>query len=114
MAGDIIENRSEPRDVPSQYYSVDFAVGDDPSVYQFKIWNLSPKGACFIVKEDSAVLKHLKVGDRLKMRYFKTDAPSSSEFLNTEIRHMTKDEHGRFRGHYKIGISIFSDPKPTR
>lgn len=109
MAGEFEEKRVESRDVTSRFYSVEFSVGDDPYVYQFKIWNLSPKGACFLVKEASAALKHLKMGDRLKMRYYKVDSPSSTELLNTEIKHVTKEESGRFRGHYKVGISILMD-----
>jgi len=100
------DKRSEPRTVVDQYYSVEFSVKDIDSVYQFRIWNTSAKGMCVLVKEGSALLKHLKVGEVLKMKYFKTDAPESSDTINTEIRHITKDDDGRFKGHYLIGLSI--------
>ncbi len=104
------EKRSEPRKVINQFYSVDFSAGDDPFVYQFKIWNVSSKGACLIVKEDSSVLTHFKVGEIIKMRYYKEDVPASGEYLNTKIIYINKQESGQFKGHCLIGISILDAP----
>lgn len=106
MTNGITERRSEPRTTIDQFYSVDFSIGSESLFYQFKIWDLSPKGMCLLVKEDSAVLKHLKVGDIVNMKYYKADSPESSEYMKTEIRYITKDEEGRFKGHYKVGISV--------
>ncbi|MBN1627001.1 MAG: hypothetical protein JW944_10800, partial [Deltaproteobacteria bacterium] len=68
--------------------------------------NLSPKGLCLLVKEDSAVLAHLKVGDIVDMKYYKADYSRSGKYMRTQIRYITKDEEGRFKGHYKVGISV--------
>jgi len=102
----IPERRSEKRATDSRYYSVQFTTQGLDSFYQFKLWNISPKGMCILVKEHSEVLNHLKVGDTLDMTYYLTDSKGAFENLKTQIKHITKNEDGRFRGHYLIGLAI--------
>jgi len=109
MTNNFEEKRSEPRTVIDQYYSVDFSIGNESFLYQFKIWDLSSRGICLLIKEDSPVLDHLNVGDIVKMKYYEADSSTPGEYLNTEIIHITKDEEGRFKGHYIVGISIPED-----
>jgi hypothetical protein len=73
------------------------------------MWDISPKGICVLVKEDSDLLNHLKVGDILDLKYYTTDSSRPIEYLKTEIRHITKDEKGRFKGLYLVGLSILED-----
>lgn len=113
MKNDFEERRSEPRTVIDRYYSVDFSIGNESFLYQFKIWDLSSKGICLLVKEDSPVLNHVKVGDLVDMRYYEADSSQPGEYLKTKIVHMTKDEEGRFKGHYLIGISILEKPESS-
>jgi len=101
------ERRSEARSVAERYYSVQFTTKGLASYYQFKLWNISPKGMCILVKEDSNVLNHLKVDDTLDMTYYLNDTQGGGqEDLKTQIKHITKDENGRYQGHYMIGLSI--------
>jgi hypothetical protein len=100
------EKRAEPRSIVDRYYCVEFSTADTEFVYQFKIWNLSPKGICVVIREDSALVRHLKVGDILEMKYYTIDSPAVTDYLRTEIQHITKDE-GRFKGHYLVGLSVF-------
>ena len=100
------ERRSETREIAQRYFSVQFTTPGLDSFYQFKLWNISPKGICILVKEDSEVLNHLNVGDTIEMTYFLTDAPGSSEIMQTQIKHIAKNEEGRFQGHFLIGLSI--------
>jgi len=115
MADNSIERRSKPRSIIDRYYSVEFSVSGSTYSYQFKIWDISPKGICVLVKEDSGLLNHLKVGDILDLKYYTTDSSRPVEYLKTEIRHITKDEKGRFKGLYLVGLSILegqnSNPK---
>ncbi len=103
------DRRSEPRTGVDKYYSVEFSVGESAYLYQFKIWDMSSKGMCLLVKEDSEVLGHLKVGDVVTMKYYKADATATGEYVKTEIRHITKDDQGRFRGHCMVGLFILED-----
>jgi hypothetical protein len=100
------ERRSESRASDSRYYSVQFTTEGLDSFYQFKLWNISPKGLCILVKEASEVLNHLSVGDTIEMTYYLTDSAGAFEKLKTQIKHITKNEDGRFQGHYLVGLSI--------
>ena len=101
-----IDRRSEPRKIVDQYYSVEFSLDGLESLYQFKIWDVSSMGMCVLVKEDSAVVGHLKVGEQLDTKYYSTDSANPIEFLKSEIRHITKAGQGRFKGHYLVGLAI--------
>jgi len=109
MTDDFIERRSKPRSIIDRYYSVEFSISGTTYVYQFKIWDISPKGICVLVKEDSDLLNYLKVGDILDLKYYTTDSSKPVEYLKTEIRHITKDEKGRFKGLYLVGLLILED-----
>jgi len=98
--------RSEPRSITDQYHCVEFQIDSLGSFYQFKIWDISTRGMCILVKEDSAVVSHLKVGDVFEMKYYPTQMSDNIEGLRTEIRHITKSEEGRFKGHYLVGLRI--------
>ncbi len=102
------ERRAEMRAMDGRYYSVQFTTEGLDSFYQFKLWNISPKGMCILVKEDSEVLNHLKVGDTIQMTYYLADSPGVSENIKTEIKHITKNDDGRFKGHYLIGLATQS------
>ncbi len=98
--------RSDPRTIIGKYYSVEFSLSDLEFIYQFKIWDMSTNGMCLLVKEDSKVLNHVKVGDVLDMKYYPTEVLSPIKSLKTEVKHITKDEQGRFKGHFMVGLSI--------
>jgi len=100
------ENRGDARKVIDKYYSLEFSVEELAPVFQFKIWNISEKGMCILVREDSMIIEHIKVGQRFKMKYYPTDLLGPAEILETEVRHITKDEKGRFKGHYLLGLMI--------
>ena len=106
MTTDLIERRSEPRGIIDRFYSVEFSLPECAYVYQFKIWDMSAKGMSVLVREDSDLLNHVKVGDVLRLKYYTTQASKPIEYRKTEIRHITKDERGRFKGVYLVGLSI--------
>lgn len=100
------ERRSEKRNAAERYYSVQFTTQSLSSHYQFKIWNISTSGMCILVKEDSEVLNHISVGDQLEMTYFITDSQGASDRLTTQIKHITPNKEGRFKGHCLVGLAI--------
>ena len=99
-------NRSEPRTIVDKYYSVEFSFEGLETVYQFRIRDLSENGMCVLVREDSAVLGYLKEGETFNMKYYSTDLPGKIEQLKTAVRHVSKDEQGRFKGHLMVGLQI--------
>lgn len=102
----IPDRRSESRTADSRFYSVQFTTEGLDSVYQFKLWNISSKGLCILIKEDSEVLNHLSIGETIEMTYYVTDTPGAFEKLKTQIKHITKNENGRFKGHVLVGLAI--------
>jgi hypothetical protein len=103
------EKRSEPRRIIDQYHSVEFSISECAFIYQFKIWDISTKGLCVLVREDSDLLNHLNVGEILELKYYSTDSLRPIEYLKTEIKHITKSDEGRFKGLYLVGLSILED-----
>ena len=100
------DKRSEPRTILDQYYSVEFLLEETGNTYQFKLRDLSPKGLCIVVNESSAVLKYVKLGEILDMKFHPPEAAGRAESLKTRIRHITKNDHEPFKGHFFIGLSI--------
>ena len=91
-----------------QYYSVEFSLQGMDYLHQFKLWHLAKSSMCVLVREDSEILGFLNVGDIIKMKYYRMDMFPSTELLDTEIRLITKEEHGRYKGHYIIGLAILT------
>ena len=101
-----VDRRAESRSPADRYYSVQFTVAGLKPQYQFKTWNISSKGLCILIKEDSDVLNHLNAGDVLEMTYYPNDPQGTLERLQTRIQHITLNDSGRFKGHYLVGLSI--------
>jgi len=101
----IAERRSEKRENTETLNSVIVRITGIP-VHQFKFKDISRKGNCFIVKEDSAMLRNLTIGEKLEIGYQNTDGSQSIKIYIAEVRHITKACDGRFKGHYLIGIKI--------
>ena len=91
------------------YCSVEFAVDGADYLRQFRLYNMEPEVMCFLIKETSEVADCLRVGDTMKMKYYSEDAFHSPQYLETEIRQITKEDQGRFKGHYVVGLSIRGD-----
>jgi hypothetical protein len=108
---DSAEKRSEPRTETEKYYSAEFSIVELGSLYQFKIWNVSPKGMCLLVRNDSDVLKYMEVGKVLDMKCYTTDFSVPPENLKIQIKHVTKQDQGRFMGHYLVGLLILEKQK---
>lgn len=96
-----------PHDRP--YCSVEFAVDGADHLRQFRLWNMEPEVMCVLIKETSEVVECLKVGDTMKMKYYSENALRPPQYLETEIRRITKEDQGRFKGHYVVGLSILGD-----
>lgn len=100
------DKRSETRSPADKYSSVEFSTKKEVFTYQFKIRDVTSSGMGILVKEDSGAFKNLEVGDVLDMKYYPLNSLDPPDYLQTEIKHITKDETGRFKGHYLIGLSI--------
>jgi hypothetical protein len=89
-----------------KYQSVEFSIQGLEYLHQFPIRNSEPASMFVLVKEDSEIVGRLKVGDVLKMKYYTDDTVCPTKYVDTEIRHITKDEEGRFKGHYRVVLGV--------
>ena len=105
------DKRSEARSRAGKYSSVEFSTNKEALTYQFKIRDIASSGIGILVNEGSAVLKSLKVGDVLNMKYYPLNLADQPEYIDTEIKHITKDEKGRFKGHYLVGLLVLEKQK---
>lgn len=103
------ESMCNPEPKFDQYYSVEFQSINFNSLYQFKLWNLGQESMCVLVKENSGILERLRVGDILNMKYYTTDSNCPTTHQETEIKYIKKEDNGRFRGHFLIGLAILEN-----
>jgi hypothetical protein len=99
------DRRAEVREPANQFHSVEMKLASLP-IYLFKLKDVSENGACFMVKEGSAILMNLKVGQILFLRYHAADDLKRSEVFKSEIKHITKTLEKPYMGHYAVGIRI--------
>ena len=92
-----------------EYYSVELSLEGLTCPHQFRIWSIHNGSMCVLVKENSEILGSLKVGDVMRMKYYTMDSLCPTRDLHTEIKHITKEEQGRFKGHYVVGLCILED-----
>ena len=101
---------SAHRDGPP-YYSVEFSVKDPKLLYQFRIWNLDADAMYILVKENSAMLGRLKTGEIFETKYYSGDALHPTVDSRTEIKVITREEDGRFKGHYRVGLNMIPEQR---
>ena len=93
-----------------QFHSVEFHVGGLKLLYQSKVWSSGSDPLFTLIKEDSDVLNRIHVGDILNMKFYSSDRYCTPRDLETEIKYITKDTRGRFKGHFLVGLAIISNP----
>ena len=108
------DKRFEARSRAGKYSSVEFSPNKETVTYQFKIRDIASSGIGILVNEGSALLKNLKVGDVLNMKYYPLNLAEQPEYIETEIKHITKDEKGRFKGHYLVGLLVLENKRVIR
>ena len=101
----IEEKRKEQR-TGAKISSVEFSVNTFALAYQFKIIETSLSGMSILIKDDSAILEHLKEGMILKMKYYPESESEAPKTLDTKIMHITKSESNRLKGHFQVGIQL--------
>ena len=88
------------------YYSVEFSVAGIRTAYQFKLRKDSPEKMYVLVKEESAILGKLRVGDILNMKYYTRDKTDPFKYHATAIPHISREKEGPLKGHYLVGLEI--------
>ena len=105
------DKRKEKRERPKKYHSVEMKLSSLP-IYLFKLKDISPHGACFLVKDGSATLKHLRVGLKMNMRYHSEEELEPADVFKSEVKYVTKYDDKTHKGHYLVGILILDKQDP--
>jgi len=88
------------------YRSAEFLVDGLDVSYRFRIWNMAKASLCVLVNERSELLSRLRVGDTIDVKYYSAGSPYAPDCQKTAIRHITKRDQGRLKGHYIVGLEI--------
>jgi len=89
-----------------EFESVEVSFDGIECSHQFRIWNGEPCSMFVLVKHSSEIMDHFKVGEVLKMKYYTNDSGCRTKLMDTKIQQITKEEQGRFRGHYVVGLAL--------
>ena len=100
------ELRSDIREAAAQGGSIEFKPSENSMIYQFSLRDLSAKGLGIIVRNDSASLNHLAVGQVLSLTLHQSDGNISKDRFQAEIRHISEPEDGQHPNHKIVGLRI--------
>ncbi|MCJ7595117.1 MAG: hypothetical protein MUO52_10150 [Desulfobacterales bacterium] len=89
-----------------QFQSVEFFIDGVECPHQFRIWKGEPASMFVLVKQNSEILGHLRVGDVMEMKYYTSDSFCPTRTMETEISHITREDEGRFQGHCLVGLAV--------
>ena len=74
----------------------------------FRVWHKAPEFMCLITEENHDNITDIKVGDRVRLKYFGEDCSRPSERLVTVIRKISRGETGSLRGRYVVDVEILA------
>ena len=97
-----------------QYSSVEISNKTIQFSYHFKLWKITSTSMCILVKEGSQILSQLKEGDTFNMKYYTSDPLCPVEYRDTAIQNITRDDHGKFKGHYLVYLKIQDNHETIR
>ena len=99
------DKRSEPRRAKLRNYRIEIKFVGNP-IYQFRVINVSTKGAGILIKDESAFLKMIEVGQIVVADFISPHGSDPSGLFKVEIKHITETSQQEYKGHRIVGISI--------
>ena len=99
------EKRSEPRRAKLRNYRIEIKFVGHP-IYQFRVIDVTAKGAGLLIKDDSAFLKMIEVGQIVEADFISPEGTAPSGIYKAEIKHITKLDNQDHQGHRLVGLSI--------
>ena len=104
------ERRSEKRDESKSECHAVVRISGIP-VQQFQLKDISQNGTCFLVAEDSAILRNLNVGQEIEIQFRFPAADHPTVFHRSEITHITRAPQAAYEGFCLVGVRILSQLK---
>ena len=91
---------------PGDYSCIEFRIQSMGTIYLSRLWRTPEGETCFLIKEGSAVLDHLSVGDEIQARFIPGQSESAPMTATTRIHGIRRETMGRFRGHHLIALVV--------
>jgi hypothetical protein len=93
----------------NNYHFVEIIPVKKLPIYQFKLHlHSNLNGAYVLIKDNSAILDHLKSGETIETVYYPKKKDVPAEQFKTQILNISKKEHGSLKGHFKVELSIMT------
>ncbi|MEX1300351.1 MAG: PilZ domain-containing protein [Desulfotignum sp.] len=101
------ESRSEPRIPASEGAIISFKPPGSEWEYNIKLRDFSTSGLGLLVKEDSDLLKYIRVGDVFAVNYHE-DGVSMARVRHhkVQVRHISVPAAGKPENHMVVGLSF--------
>ena len=99
------ERRAKHRRTQLRNYRVEIKLVGAP-IYQFRVNDVSSDGAGILIKEDSKFLNLIEVGQIVDADFISPDGTDPIGEHKTEVRHITKPNEGKNKGHFLVGLKI--------
>ena len=106
LSGNIAkEKRSEPRRAKLRNHRLEFKLVGNP-IYQFRVADVTSKGAGVLIKDDSAFLDMIEKGLIVEANFISPQGSDPSGMHSVKIEHITTPNKKEYKGHRLVGISI--------
>lgn len=104
------EKRSEPKRAKLRDYRIEIKFAGNP-IYQFKVIDVTAKGAGILIKDDSAFLNMIEKGQIVDVNFISPQGSNPqgsnpSGRYSAKIKHITSPDKQAHNGHRLVGISI--------
>ena len=105
------ERRARSRRTELRNYRVEIKLIGAP-IYQFRVQDVSSDGAGILIKEDSKFLNLIEVGQIVDAEFISPEGTDPAGDYKAEIRHITKPNEGKHKGHFLVGLMIIEKIDP--
>lgn len=105
----LVQSKRNIDDLFEKYYSAEFRLDRSKILYQFKIRKSAAEPMFAVVKEGSIVLKSIKEGDIINMRFYSLDKSVPVRAEDTRIKYICKDSTVGFKDHYVVALDVPAD-----
>ncbi len=99
------EKRSEPRRAKLRDHRIEIKFAGNP-IYQFRVIDVTAKGAGILIKDDSAFLNMIEKGQIVDVNFISPQGSKPSGRYSAKIKHITSPNKQEHNGHRLVGISI--------
>ena len=102
-----LSKRADPRSANLRNYRIGIKLVGEP-IYQFRVINVSKKGAGIWIKDGSAFLNMIEVGQIVDVNFISLEGLSPSGMYTAEIKHISKPHKQKHERHRLVGISLLN------